>query len=70
MMCYITFQVDAQGTRHTYTCDGEVDISACLAIIVLCAFDDDQVSWEVDPPSQSASGYQYLHKNMHRSVNM
>ena len=40
--------------------DGVVDVALGFAIEVLCSFDNHEMGREVDPPGQSASGYQYL----------
>ena len=40
--------------------DWHVDVSLLLAVVKLCALDDDQVGGEVDPPCHSRRGNQHL----------
>ena len=39
-----------------HICDRHVDVSLQLPVVELCPLDDDEVCWEVDPPSNSGCG--------------
>ena len=47
----------------TDTCDGEIHVSAGLAIIVLRSFNDHKMSRKIDSPGQGAGGNKDLEDN-------